>query len=273
MELSGDVPPELDMWVPDAELLDPEKPVDPDELFDHFVMPADQPSAYRHLLKVFILIVWHRSLAALWRWTPVGEWVDMESVRTAGEWIRRQPLTPALVPLAYILGGMVAFPITLMVVATVLVFGPWWGFLYALTGSELSAITVFAAGRVLGRDAVRRFAGSMVNRLSQKLSASGLTAVIAFRIVPVAPFSVINLIAGVSEIRFRDFALGTFIGMLPGVIAIVFLADHISNTFRHPSLSHFITLGIGVALVGTGLVGIRLWVKRKREERSPQDKN
>jgi uncharacterized membrane protein YdjX (TVP38/TMEM64 family) len=163
---------------------------------------------------------------------------------------------------------MIAFPVTLMVMATVMVFGPWWGLTYALTGSELSALVVFGSGRLLGRDAVRRFAGSLLNRLSQKLSDSGLTAIITFRIVPVAPFSVINLIAGVSEIRLKDFAIGTFVGMLPGVAAIALLADRVSDSLRHPDLARFTALGIAVLLVAGGLVGLRRWVKRKRADRS-----
>lgn len=52
-------------------------------------------------------------------------------------------------------GGVVAFPVTLMIIATVLVFGPWWGGLYALAGAELSAVAVFVAGLF----AVRRWLG------------------------------------------------------------------------------------------------------------------
>jgi hypothetical protein len=46
--------PEVDQWVPESELLDPEKPVEPDELFDYFIRPEQQPFAYRHLMKVII---------------------------------------------------------------------------------------------------------------------------------------------------------------------------------------------------------------------------
>jgi phospholipase D1/2 len=262
------VPPEVDQWVPESELLDPEKPLEPDELFDYFIRPEQQPFAYRHLMKVIFLIAGVLALAAIWRWTPAGEWVDIESARSAGEWIRRQPLTPVLVIVAYILGGIIAFPVTLLVMATVMVFGAWWGVAYAMTGSVLSALIVFGSGRLLGREAVRRFAGSLLNRLSQKLSESGLAAIITFRIVPVAPFSVINLIAGVSEIRLKDFAIGTVVGMLPGVAAIAFLADRISDSFHHPDLARFAALGIAVLLVGGGLMGLRRWVKRKRADRS-----
>ncbi|MBR9987798.1 MAG: VTT domain-containing protein [Desulfosarcina sp.] len=270
IDLSGDVPSEIDQWVPESDLLDPEKPLEPDELFDYFIRPAHQRSAYRHLMKVLSLIAGVLILAVLWRWTPAGEWVDMQSAMAAGEWIRRQPFTPFLVISAYIIGGMIAFPVTLMIMASVIVFGPWWGVAYAMAGSALSALVVFGTGRFVGRDAVRRFAGSLLNRLSQKLSESGVTAIITFRIVPVAPFSVINLIAGVSEIRLKDFAIGTVVGMLPGVTAIALLADRLSASLRQPDLGSLTALGVAVVLVAGGLVALRRWVKHKRAERSSE---
>ncbi len=115
--LGGEVPPEVDEWVPESELLDPEKPVEPDELFDYVVSPDDQPFAYRHLLKVILLIIGVLLLAALWRWTPMGEWIDIESATVAGEWIRSQPMTPVLVIAVYVIGGFMAFPVTLQEVA------------------------------------------------------------------------------------------------------------------------------------------------------------
>ena len=116
----------------------------------------------------------------------------------------------------------------------------------------------------MGRETVRRFAGSLINRLSRKLSEAGLLTVITFRIVPVAPFSVINLIAGVSEIRWRDFALGTLVGMLPGVIAVTLLADRIAASLRNPEIEEISLLLGAILLMGIGLVGLRRWLQRKR---------
>jgi phosphatidylserine/phosphatidylglycerophosphate/cardiolipin synthase-like enzyme len=98
MPLSEEVPPEIDRWVPESSLLDPEKPVAPDELFDYFVSPEQQPFAYRHPLKVILLVAGVILMAALWRWSPAGDWIDVASVRAAGEWVRRQPLSPLWVP-------------------------------------------------------------------------------------------------------------------------------------------------------------------------------
>lgn len=205
--LPVEVPAEVDRWVPESRLIDPEQPVPPEKLLALFVPPEQQPAAYRHAAKAFLIVAVVAALAAVWRWTPLGDRIDLEALQASAAWIQQQPLAPLLVAAAYVLGGLVALPITLMIIATVVVFGPWMGFLYASAGSWLSAMVVFSLGRWMGRDLVRRFAGTLLNRLSRKLSASGLLAVITVRIVPVAPFSVVNLIAGVSEIRWSDFAL------------------------------------------------------------------
>lgn len=267
--LAADVPPDIDALVPESRLLDPEKPVPPEQLLDLFVSPRQQSLAYRRTLKILVLIAAVIGLAAVWRWSPAGEWIDLASARAAASWIQQQPLAPLLVAAAYVLGGLLAIPVTLMVIATVVVFGTWLGLVYALAGSWLSAAALFGLGRWMGRDAVRRFAGSLLNRLSRKLTESGLWTVITFRVVPVAPFSVINLIAGVSEIRWRDFALGTLVGMVPGVAGIVLLADRISDSLRHPDLVRFSVLLASLALVGLGLVGLRRWMKHKRSAKIP----
>jgi phosphatidylserine/phosphatidylglycerophosphate/cardiolipin synthase-like enzyme/uncharacterized membrane protein YdjX (TVP38/TMEM64 family) len=260
--LPVEIPDEVDRWVPETRLIDPEQPVPPDKLLNLFVPPEQLPAAYRHAVKALVLIAVVAGLAAVWRWTPLGDLIDLEALRAMAAWIHQQPLAPLLVAAAYVLGSLVALPVTLISIATVVVFGAWLGFLYALAGSWLSAMAVFSLGRWMGRDLVRRFAGTLLNRLSRKLSASGLLAVITVRIVPVAPFSVVNLIAGVSEIRWSDFALGTLVGMLPGIAAVVVLADRIAESLRHPDLTHVTVLMAAVALVGLALVALRRWVKR-----------
>jgi len=265
--LSGEIPREVDEWVPESTLLDPEKPVEPEELFDYVVSPEQQKPAYRYLLQIGLLILAVLGLAAAWRWTPLSDWLDVDRIAAFGEWTKATQFTPLLVIAAYVIGGFAAVPVTLMIIATVTVFGPWAGAGYAIVGAELSAIASFGIGHLLGREAVSRVAGSRVNRISRTLSRRGVLTIITLRIVPVAPFSVINVIAGVSDIRFRDFAIGSFIGMLPGIIAIAFLADRIVASLREPSATSIIVLIVAVAVVILALVGLRHWLRRKRGQR------
>lgn len=263
--LSGEVPPEVDQWVPDSALLDPEKPVEPDQLLEYFAGPDQQKPLSKQLLKLGGILLALLALAAAWRWTPLGDWLHLDTVTAAGEWIDERPLTPLLVLAAYVLAGLVAVPVTLMIVATVVVFGPWWGVAYALVGSEVSALASFGVGHLLGRGRVSRLAGSRVNRISRALSNRGILTIITLRIVPVAPFSVINVIAGVSEIRLRDFAIGSFLGMLPGVLAMGLLTDQVVAAIREPSATSIIAV-IGVGLLAVlGLLGVRHWLRRRTE--------
>lgn len=94
----------------------------------------------------------------------------------------------------------------------------------------LSALLSFGIDHRLGHQTVRRLAGSRLEQLSQRLARQGLLTVIAVHIIPVAPFTVINLIAGASPIRLRDFLLGTVAGMLPGLLGIAIFIDQVSAT-------------------------------------------
>jgi uncharacterized membrane protein YdjX (TVP38/TMEM64 family) len=203
-------------------------------------------------------------MAAAWRWTPLSEWLDVERLSAAVQWMEQTRVTPLLVLGAFVLGGFMVIPLTLMIVATVIVFGPWTGLLYSLVGAELSAVLTFAVGHWLGRDTVSRIAGSQINSVARALSERGLLTVITLRIVPVAPFTVINVIAGVSRIRFRDFALGSLIGLLPGVLGIAFLADSIVASLEEPSANSLLWLLAVIAAVAGMLIGLRHILSRRR---------
>ncbi len=261
--LNIEIPEGIDQWLPDSALLDPEKPIEPEEMFDYFVSPEEQKPMLRYQLMVGLLVLGMLVLAALWRWTPLGDWIDIDTAASIGQWIDDRPFTPLLVMAIYVVAGAMGVPVTLMIIATVVVFGTWTGIFYALVGAELSALATFLIGHLLGRDAVKRFVGSRVNRLSQTLASRGIVTIIMVRIIPVAPFSVINVIAGVSDIRFRDFAIGSLIGLLPGVIAKGLLIDRVVASLREPTLSQIFILIAIAATVLAALYALRHRLRRQ----------
>ncbi len=265
MPLEGKSAEKIAPWLSESKLLDPEKPIEPDEFLDYLIHPENQRPAYRHFLKIIIIIVLVLGLAAIWRWTPLRENLTIETVTKSAQWLKDNPFSPVLVPLTYIALGLLSFPVTLMIMATAIVYGPYWGGWYALLGTTLSAVTMFLLGRLLGKNIVSRFSGSLINRVNQKLSNAGLVAVITFRIIPVAPFSLINLVSGVSAISLRDFFLGTLIGILPGIIAISLIADQLSKSLYQPDPASFAGLFALVAVFGASLIGLRKWIQLKKQ--------
>lgn len=253
----------LDAWIPDAALLDPEKPVEPDDLLEYFLGREQEKPLRRNLAKIVGLLSAVLLLVAAWRWTPLADWLHIDAATAAGEWLKARPFTPVLVLATFLIGGTIGVPITLMIVAAVVVFGPWVGAAYALIGAQLSALASFGLGRAAGRDAVTRLAGSRVNRIRRKLGDRGILTTITVRIVPVAPFAVVNLIAGVSKIRLRDFGLGSLIGLLPGVIVAAVLTDRIVASLREPSTGAIVWSALAVGAVGLGLFALLRWLRKR----------
>ena len=90
----------MDQWLPESELLDPEKPIEPEEFLDYLIRPEHQRPAYRHFLKIFLIIGLVLGLAALWRWTPLGKYLNIDTVTASAQWLKVHPFSPVLVPLA-----------------------------------------------------------------------------------------------------------------------------------------------------------------------------
>ncbi|HEX7933601.1 MAG TPA: VTT domain-containing protein, partial [Paraburkholderia sp.] len=94
--------------------------------------------------------------------------------------------------------------------------------------------------------------------------SKGLMAVILLRLMPVAPFSIVNLAAGASHVRFRDFMAGTAIGMAPGVVLATSFARQLVAAVTHPTPLSLMLVGvIGVALVSMSLVLRRMLTRRE----------
>lgn len=261
--LSAEVSELVERLIPDSELVDPERPIEPEELFEKFVPEEGRKVGYWHWRGLALAILAMVGLAAAWRWTPLRDWAEPAAVVAWAGFLRRSPAAPLIVPAVYVLGGLAMVPITLMILVTVLIFEPFSGFIYALVGSHLSAAVLYGVGHLLGRNTIRRMAGSRINRLSQRLGGRGLAAVATARVIPVAPFTVINLVAGASHIRFRDFLLGTFLGMTPGIIAITLLEHRLEVAIRRPGLGSFAVLAGAAALIIVGAFGVRRWLRKR----------
>jgi uncharacterized membrane protein YdjX (TVP38/TMEM64 family) len=230
------VSPELDALIPDQTLLDPERPIDPDELVTQFVPKEAQEPVPQRLIGFGAVAIILALLAVAWRWTPLNEWVNLGSLVAFAHGLEALPFTPVAVVASYIIGGMLMVPVMLLIAVTGIVFGPFYGSIYAITGSLLSAAVAYEAGRRLGRDTVRRLLGPRINGLSRRIAKRGILAVMIIRTLPVAPFTIVNIVAGASHIRFRDYLIGTFLGMLPGIVVTVTFAHHLAETVRNPSM-------------------------------------
>ncbi|MDO9218635.1 MAG: VTT domain-containing protein, partial [Lacisediminimonas sp.] len=174
-------------------------------------------------------------LALAWHFTPLREWINLASLIGFARALDDLPFTPLAVIACYVIGGLVMFPVTVLIAVSGIVFGPWWGACYALAGALLSASVSYRLGAWLGRDTVHRLLGARINGLSRRIARRGIVAMMVVRVVPVAPFTIVNVVAGASHIRFRDFIIGTMLGMLPGIAITVTFVHNLAEAVRRPS--------------------------------------
>ncbi|MEN3293319.1 MAG: phospholipase [Burkholderiales bacterium] len=261
------VSPELDALVPDQTLLDPERPIDPDELVAQFVPKEARQPLPRRLIGIGSLAVVLALLAVAWRWTPLREWVNLASLVAFARGLDSLPFTPIAVVASYVIGSLLMVPVMLLIAVTGIVFGPFYGFIYAITGALLSAAVSYGIGYRLGRDTLRNLLGPRINGLSRRIARRGILAMVVIRTLPIAPFTIVNVVAGASHIRFRDYLIGTLLGMLPGIAITVTFAHHLAETIRNPSLGTVSVLIVVVALlIGLAIALQRLLAVKERVE-------
>lgn len=167
--------------------------------------------------------------------------------------------------LLYTLRPIVLFPATLLTIAAGLVFGPWLGILFTIVGENASANLAFVIGRWFGRDFVKNREKGLLKRWEAKLAQNGLVTVLVIRLLYL-PFDAVNFGCGLTAIRQRDYAIGTFLGILPGIVAFVLLGGIAAAGVNH----RLLVLGASLLFL---LFGLLLAHHLRRKTALPQSQD
>ena len=258
------LPDWLDAIVPDGTVVDPERPIDAAAMLEERV-PADVRESVAHPFLRGAATMLALALAiAVWTLLEARDTPGVSGIAAWSEPLRESPLAPLGAIALFTAGSFLFVPVTVLILATVFVFGMHPGFLYALGGTFVSAGLTYGLGRLIGRRATRFLAGKRLNRLTRRLAANGAWAVAAARLSALAPFTTMNLVAGASRLPFRDYALGTLLGTVPGVIVIAVLAAQLVRAVAASALgSAGLLAGVGALFLAVGL-GLQRSRSRRR---------
>lgn len=258
---------QADEWpvslAPIAELADPERPVAADQLIMQLAPDVTAIRARRPVAALLLFVLVLAGLFAAWRWTPLSEYLTPQVVATWATMLGSEPAGPLIVIAAYTMATFTMFPRPLITLAAVVAFGPLAGFVYAMAGILGAALLTYSVGRFLSRDAVRRLAGVRLNRLSRELRRRGLLSVIAVRLVPVAPFIVVNMVAGAFHIRVSQYVLGTAIGVLPGTLAATLFGGQLHSILRDPGNINYGLAALLVLMLLLAFLALQKWLRRR----------
>lgn len=131
--------------------------------------------------------------------------------------------------------GTIFIPTTPFMIIAGILFGFKYGILYTLISGFLSSILVFAIARELGKDWVESILKKKhlkyLEKYDERLAKNGILDLMIFRIMPIMPFNILNILMGVSKIKTEDYILGTMLGLTPSIALTVYFGTFIPKLF------------------------------------------
>jgi phospholipase D1/2 len=247
-----------------AIVADPERPIVPPPVLQSLIGKRPRAQPVRRFAKVIGIGMAIASLILAWRFTALSALVHPDSLRQSLQNIAELPGAPLIVVAVFVIGGLVAFPVLVLIAATAAAFGPWLGFALAGTGAIASAAVTYGVGTAMGRRIIETIGGPRVHRVRRSIVRHSVVAVASIRLVPIAPFTLVNLVAGASRIPFVDYLLGTILGMAPGLLVMSALGHQIWSIFTKPTLTNVLLFLLAVLAWLAVSIGAQALVLRWR---------
>jgi len=193
------------------------------------------------LLKFIILAVFVFSAVYVFQFTSAKNFVTPEALErfleSFGLW------APITYISFYALGVCFFLPGTMLTGLGALIFGPYWGFLYAWVGAMTGASAAFFIGRSLGRDFAASAIGDKLTKYDDTIRRNGFAAVLYLRLV-YFPFTPMNFGMGLTKVKFSDYFFGTGLGIIVGTFVFTFFFGTIKGIWASSSWSQLVSFKV-----------------------------
>ncbi len=254
-------------------IADPPRPILRTDFLSDFDGGHTSPRRLRRWLAAGAALLAGVALLLAWRYTPLAAMTDPALVADQLGRLDQGAFGLPLTVLVFVLGGLVVFPVTVLIAGTAAAFGLWPGILYASAGAMASALATYAIGWLVGARPLRRVMGPRINRIRQAISDHGVIAVATIRLVPVAPFTFVNLVAGASRIPLADYLIGTALGLAPGIAVMSSLGENLLQLLRDPTPAGIARIALLVAGWIALSFGFHALVRRMRARARARGRN
>ncbi|MFZ2633533.1 MAG: VTT domain-containing protein [Desulfosalsimonadaceae bacterium] len=212
----------------------------------NFTPAPDKSGSRTGSLKKYLILALILATIAGIHFSGILRAFDAETLRrTVASW-------GILAPVAFILLYAIApalflpgLPITL---AGGILFGPFWGVVYSITGATCGAGVAFLISRYMARGWIQaRLTGPRWQALDRSVEKNGWKIVAFTRLIPLFPFNLLNYAFGLTSIRFLPYAVTSFVCMLPACIAFIVFSSSLPDIIKGHVSPGFI---IGILLIG-----------------------
>lgn len=205
------------------------------------------------------------------------DYLSLETLRQQHDSLRAMVAAHPVIAFAafiaiYALVTVLMMPGALWVtIAGGLLFGLLGGSLATIAGATLGASLLFFAARTSLGGALRDRAGPFVRKMERGFQEDELNYMFFMRLFPGVPFPVANIAPALLGAKYRNFALTTALGIVPGVLAYSWIGAGLGGTFaagEDPNLAG-VAANLLPAFIALGLVALLPVAYRKLVRKTP----
>ena len=175
--------------------------------------------------KLIILVVVVVGLLVGAKFLPVKEYIlsGLEWTEGLGAW------GPLFVAIFYILACILMVPGLIITIAAGFLFGLLRGMIVVSIASTIGACAAFLIGRTLARRWIEQRVRKQPKfaAIDSAVGKEGFKIVLLTRLSPIFPFNLLNYAYGLTKVKFRSYAVASWIGMIPGTIMFVYIGSAI----------------------------------------------
>lgn len=167
----------------------------------------------------------------------------------------------------FILLSALALPGPLLLcLAAGALFGILRGTLYVTIAATLGATLAFISSRYLFREKIQKRFGKRLAKVNRYLEQEGFTHLLLVRLIPIVPFTLINISAGLTRIRLQSFMLATFVGIIPpGLI----MCNAGANLAAITAVSDIMSIKVLGSILLLGILPLTALVRRRLLKKKP----
>ena len=193
------------------------------------------------ILKAAILLVFVAAALVIVRYTPIKDYLNTAALGqflgAAGIW------APVVFMVIYAAGVCLFLPGTLLTGLGAAIFGAYWGFVYVWFGAMAGASIAFWIGRTLGREFASSLIGDKLKRYDDAIERNGFATVLYLRLV-YFPFTPMNFGMGLTKVHFRDYFLGTGLGIIVGTFIFTFFIGTLKEVWASGNWGELISFKV-----------------------------
>ncbi len=199
----------------------------------------------------------------LLRFTPLGDYFTLDQMKVLLGQLRGSPWSPLILIATFVVLGPLGVPMSPVVIAGGVVFGPWVGSFYNTLGLVFGAMSAYYVGKVLGRDFIVALAGKRLRRAELLFERRGFWPLVQVRFIPL-PFWLVSYGAAMAGVKAPRFLITSTLGLIPATLMHTYFS---SQLILNPSakIGAAYILVWGAFNVVTGWPTIRQgWLRRQR---------